>query len=90
MWKRIKRARAYWKPVMLGDLVESRLTAFGITKDRVSRWLRVTTGATSCGCEERRDLLNEWFLTVQWRVYHGRQWWQPWAVWAIKLLGRLS
>jgi hypothetical protein len=74
---------------MLGDVVENRLAAFGITKDRVIRWFGVA-GVKSCGCQARQELLNEWFLDVQWRVYHSRKWWRPWAVRAIRLLGRLG
>lgn len=37
----------------LGDVVESALTAVGITSDRVSSWL-----GRPCGCTERKQKLN--------------------------------
>lgn len=37
----------------LGDAVESALSAVGITKERVERWL-----GRPCGCEERQRKLN--------------------------------
>lgn len=43
---------------LLGDRVESLLTTFGITKDRVEEWV-----GGPCGCEERKQKLNtlgEW------------------------------
>lgn len=37
----------------LGDKVERALTAVGITKQRVTRWV-----GRECGCEERKERLN--------------------------------
>jgi hypothetical protein len=37
----------------LGDRVESVLSAVGITRDRVERWV-----GPECGCEERKEKLN--------------------------------
>ncbi len=37
----------------LGDMVESALSAIGVTKDRVSRWLGMP-----CNCERRKEKLN--------------------------------
>jgi hypothetical protein len=42
------------EPRGLGDKVESALSAVGITKDRVERWL-----GRPCGCWERRERLNK-------------------------------
>lgn len=38
----------------LGDVVESALSAVGITSERVERWL-----GRPCGCAERREKLNQ-------------------------------
>lgn len=46
----------------LGDAVEGALSAIGITKDRVEKWL-----GRPCGCKERREKLNrlgEWAKRV--------------------------
>lgn len=39
---------------LLGDVVESALSKFGITAERVSGWF----GGRNCGCKERKELLN--------------------------------
>lgn len=38
---------------MLGDVVESALSAVGLTSERVERWV-----GRPCGCKERREKLN--------------------------------
>lgn len=46
----------------LGDGVESALKMIGVTKERVTAWLGV-----ECGCDERRDKLNQihaWAIRV--------------------------
>lgn len=42
----------------LGDIVESVLTAVGITKERVERWTRTAGKPGGCGCEARKQWLN--------------------------------
>lgn len=42
------------KPVLLGDAIESALSAVGITKERVSEWL-----GKPCGCAEKQKKLNQ-------------------------------
>lgn len=39
----------------LGDMTAAALAAVGITKDRVEALV-----GGPCGCDERRDALNEW------------------------------
>lgn len=49
---------AHVEALGLGDQVESILTTFGITKERVETWV-----GQPCGCAERREKLNrlgEW------------------------------
>ena len=48
-----------WTPG-LGDYVHAGLSAVGITPDRVAAAL----GVDDCGCEERRQTLNEWGYAV--------------------------
>ena len=48
-----------WTPG-LGDYVHSALSAVGITPDRVAAAL----GVEDCGCEERRQTLNEWGYAI--------------------------
>ena len=53
----------------LGEHVESILTTFGITKDRVENWV-----GGPCGCEERKQKLNalgEWAANAAGR---GKAW----------------
>lgn len=69
---------------MFGDLAEALLRRAGITKPFV---LRVVG---SCKCGERQNWLNQWGVRLQWRVYHSRAWWRPYAVAAFRWLGRLS
>lgn len=57
------------EPPGLGDRVESVLTAFGITKERVERWV-----GQPCGCAERQQKLNrlgEWAAAA---VERGKEW----------------
>lgn len=42
------------KPSLLGDAVESALSAVGITKERVAEWI-----GGPCGCKERQQRLND-------------------------------
>ena len=44
----------------LGDRVHDALGAVGITPERVAAAL----GVEDCGCEERRELLNEWGYAI--------------------------
>jgi len=44
----------------LGDYVHSALSAVGITPDRVAAAL----GVDDCGCEGRRQTLNEWGYAI--------------------------
>lgn len=53
-----------WRPVRVGDLVESGLRRLGITKRRWRRW----TGAKRCGCSKRQSWLNVWGDIVQRRI----------------------
>ncbi len=48
-----------WRPVPIGDLVEKGLTALGITKERVERLTRTEGKPGGCGCEGRKQWLNE-------------------------------
>ncbi len=48
------KALAETRRIGLGDRVESALSAVGITKDRVERWL-----GKKCGCAERKKKLNQ-------------------------------
>lgn len=41
----------------LGDLVESVLSKFGITEERI----KLLTGLQGCGCEKRKQWLNKVF-----------------------------
>ncbi len=43
----------------LGDRVQSTLSAFGITKARVNWAKRMFGLRKPCGCDKRRDALNE-------------------------------
>lgn len=47
--------------VGLGDVVESALTAVGITQDRFKQWF----GLQECNCTERKRFLNKLF---KWKV----------------------
>ena len=44
----------------LGDYVHAGLAAVGITPERVAAAL----GVDDCGCEERRQTLNEWGYAI--------------------------
>ena len=48
-----------WRPG-LGDYVHAGLAAVGITPDCVAAAL----GVDDCGCEERRQTLNEWGYAI--------------------------
>jgi hypothetical protein len=50
--------------IAVGDLVETMLTRIGISKDRVTQWLRVQ----DCGCAKRQKLLNQWGYRQQDRI----------------------
>ena len=57
------------KPRGLGDRVESKLIEYGITKERVERWV-----GQPCNCAERREKLNalgEWATSA---VERGKEW----------------
>ena len=41
----------------VGDAVESVLTMFGITEER----LKTLFGVKECGCSKRKQMLNEFF-----------------------------
>ena len=41
----------------VGDAVESVLTMFGITEER----LKTLLGVKECGCSKRKQMLNEFF-----------------------------
>ncbi len=51
IWSGTPKAEA--RPFQLGDAVESALSAVGVTKERVEKWL-----GGPCGCEERKAMLN--------------------------------
>lgn len=42
------------RPLLLGDAIETALSAVGVTKERVSAWI-----GGPCGCVERQRRLNE-------------------------------
>ena len=44
----------------LGDHVEQMLEKFGISQERVTRWL-----GRPCNCEERKQKLNQLSITVK-------------------------
>jgi hypothetical protein len=50
--------------VAVGDLVETMLTAIGVTKERVQAW----TLAKDCGCKKRQQWLNRWGYEQQARI----------------------
>lgn len=63
-----------WRPFLLGDFVERRLTALGITKARVERWTRTEGKPGGCGCAGRKRWLNEWGVRVQTRARSFARW----------------
>ena len=52
---------------MLGDLVERALSLVGVTQERVERWV-----GGPCGCEERKQKLNQLGYWVA-RVLSGKR-----------------
>ena len=62
-----------WKPIMVGDLVESALTAVGITRERVERLTRTAGKPGECGCDGRKRWLNEQGVKVQKAIREAAQ-----------------
>ena len=58
-------AVAQKRTIRVGDLVERALSSVGITKERFAQW----TGAKSCGCAKRQQLLNQIGDDVQLRLH---------------------
>lgn len=56
----LKDASASTSTFRLGDKIEAALTAVGITKSRVEKWL-----GQPCGCEERQRKMNQLSQWVQ-------------------------
>lgn len=52
-----------WRPLLLGTLLSRWLAVFGVTTARVES----VTGKP-CGCEHRRNKLDEWGVRVQVRA----------------------
>lgn len=52
--------------IHVGDSVAGLLRHAGITGDRI----RAVTGAADCGCDKRRQSLNQWGYAVQNWILH--------------------
>lgn len=50
--------------IPLGDVLETTLSVFGITKERVQRWTRTH----DCGCQKRQRWLNQWGYRQQEKI----------------------
>lgn len=59
-----------WRPVKVGDAVERWLTAIGITRERVEAWTRTAGKPGGCGCEARKQWLNDAGDRVQAAIRH--------------------
>jgi len=56
----------------LGDMTQQILSRLGVTEQRV----RAVTGASDCGCQKRKEKMNEWGFELQGRLSLILFWWR--------------